>query len=88
MMTFNKHSTTAVLLGLVVAAGISTPAASARDNCEDQGTHTVCQTNGSVSIKAVPDAKGSGLPDPSQRVGSQGRRGCYTDAMDRDHICN
>ena len=48
----------------------------------------MCQTNGSVSIKAVPDAKGSGLPDPSQRVGSQGRRGCYTDAMDRDHICN
>lgn len=87
MMTSGKRTATMALMGLVVAAGISTPTASARATCEDQGSAASCQTGGNVGNKAVPGIRGSGLPDPSQRVGSQGRRGCYTQATDRAHIC-
>jgi hypothetical protein len=87
MMTSGKRTAAVALMGLVVAAGVSVPTAAARSDCQAQSTHSVCQTNGSVSIKATPEARGSGNPDPSQRVGSQGRRSCYTQATDRNHIC-
>jgi hypothetical protein len=87
MMISAKRAAAVALMGLVVAAGISTPAASARATCEDQGSAASCQTGGNVGNKAVPGIRGSGLPDPSTRVGSQGRRSCYTQAMDRSHIC-
>ena len=43
-----------LVAGLAVAAGISAPVASARETCQDSATKTVCQTNGSTSIKARP----------------------------------
>ena len=44
----------ALMAGLVVAAGFSAPVAGARPTCQDTATKTICQTNGSVSIKARP----------------------------------
>jgi hypothetical protein len=87
MMTSGKRTAAAVLMGLVVAAGMSAPSAAARATCEDAGSPVSCQTGGTAGNKAVPGIRGSGLPDPSKRVGSQGRRSCYTQATGRDHIC-
>ncbi len=46
-----------VLASLAVVAVISAPAASARPSCQEAGVKTICQTNGSVSIKAVPGTR-------------------------------
>ena len=43
-----------LIAGLTVVAGVSAPVAGARPTCQDTNTTTVCQTNGSVSIKARP----------------------------------
>ena len=89
MATVGKRKAAVVLIGLIAAAGISAPAAQARTTCEDQVSRTVCQSEGSVSIKSTPQTRGSsGQTDPNSRVGSNGRRGCYTQAFDRDHLCN
>ena len=89
MAIFGKHKAAVVLIGLLAAAGISAPVAQARTTCEDQVSRTVCQSEGSVSIKSTPETRAtSGQTDPSLRVGSNGRRGCYTQAFDRDHLCN
>ncbi|MDH6247419.1 hypothetical protein [Mycobacterium sp. OTB74] len=89
-MTKRSRYQAAVLVMSVAAAGaiwIPVAGAGVRPTCEDEGTYAVCETNGSVSVKAVPEARGSGNPDPSQRVGSQGRRSCYLEQPDRAHIC-
>jgi hypothetical protein len=44
----------ALVAGLVVAAGVSAPVAGARPTCQETDFKSVCQTNGSVSIKARP----------------------------------
>ena len=50
-----KLATRASLMtGIAVAALVVAPAANARPTCQDTATTTVCQTNGSVSIKARP----------------------------------
>ena len=48
-----------------VAALVSAPGAQARPSCQDAGVKTVCQTNGSVSIKARP---GTTAPPANQPV--------------------
>lgn len=50
------HRTTSALVmaGLVVASCVAMPSAGARPNCQSSDFQTVCQTNGSVSIKARP----------------------------------
>lgn len=55
----------ALMAGLVVAAGVSAPVAGARPTCQDTATKTICQTNGSVSIKARP---GTTAPPANQPV--------------------
>ena len=62
-----SHSGTPALLiaGLAVAAFVAAPAAQARPSCQDAGVKTVCQTNGSVSIKARP---GTTAPPANQPV--------------------
>jgi hypothetical protein len=53
--TMTGRAKAAVLIaGLVVVAGVSSPIANARPTCQDTNTKTICQTNGSVSIKARP----------------------------------
>lgn len=44
----------ALATGLAVVAGVSAPAAGARPTCNDTDFKSVCQTNGSVAIKARP----------------------------------
>lgn len=43
-----------LMVGLVVATGISAPTADARPTCHSTDTLSICQTNGSVSIKSRP----------------------------------
>ena len=43
-----------LIVGLSVVAGVLAPVAGARPTCQDTNTTTICQTNGSVSIKARP----------------------------------
>ena len=53
--TMTGPAKAAVLVaGLAVVAGLSAPVAVARPTCQDTATKTICQTNGSVSIKARP----------------------------------
>lgn len=42
---------------VVAASLVSAPAASARQTCHDAGSHVMCETSGSVSIKAVPQTR-------------------------------
>lgn len=41
-------------VGLTAASLVWAPSAGARPTCQDTNTKTICQTNGSVSIKARP----------------------------------
>lgn len=81
-----KRRMAALLVGLASVSGIMAPVAGARPTCQDSGSHSTCETNGSVAIKATPGAR-SYDDTQSSRVGAQGRRSCYTDAVDRQHIC-
>ena len=53
------------MVTLAVAALVTAPAADARPNCQEAGVTTICQTNGSVSIKARP---GTLAPPANQPV--------------------
>lgn len=57
----------AALLTVILAtsAGFFAPAASALPSCQDSGTTSTCQTNGSVSIKARPGT----VAPPANQVG-------------------
>ncbi|MDR3659088.1 MAG: hypothetical protein P4L86_01505 [Mycobacterium sp.] len=81
-----KRQLAVLLIGLASVSGVVAPVAGARPTCQDSGNSVVCETNGSVSIKAVPEARTFDDPQ-SSRVGSQGRRSCYTEALDREHLC-
>ena len=43
-----------LIAGVAVAAGVSAPIADARPTCQSTDFKSICQTNGSVSIKARP----------------------------------
>ncbi|ANW65060.1 hypothetical protein BCA37_16975 [Mycobacterium sp. djl-10] len=51
--------TIAVSVPLVVAVALvaSAPVAQARQTCRETSSHVRCETNGSVSIKAVPTTR-------------------------------
>ena len=48
------RKTALILAGFAVAAAVSAPTAMARPSCQSTDFKSVCQTNGSVSIKARP----------------------------------
>lgn len=51
----NVKGTAAILLsGAAVAAVLAAPTAQARPTCQQTDFKSICQTNGSVSIKARP----------------------------------
>ena len=54
MMTGAAKAAVLVAGLAVVVSGISAPVASARPTCQSTDFKTICQTNGSVSIKARP----------------------------------
>ncbi len=53
------------MAGLAVVAGVSAPSAGARPTCQQTDFKSICQTNGSVSIKARP---GTTAPPANQPV--------------------
>ncbi len=44
----------AALAGVAIVAFVAAPSANARAFCDEAGGTTICQTNGSVAIKANP----------------------------------
>jgi len=71
----DRSKSALLVVGLIVAAVVVAPAANARPNCQSAGVQTICQTNGSVSIKSRP---GTTAPPANQPVfpwlGAPGRR--------------
>lgn len=71
----NRKISALMVSGVAVIAGIAVPAADARPSCQSSDFQTVCQTNGSVSIKARP---GTVAPPANQPhipwLGQPGRR--------------
>jgi hypothetical protein len=64
-----------LLAGLAAAAVVAAPAADARRTCHETGGSTICQTNGSVSIKAVPQTTAPPAIMPMNPwIGGPGRR--------------
>ncbi|MFN8226683.1 MAG: hypothetical protein U0R18_08195 [Mycobacterium sp.] len=67
-MTIRSACTAVILATSVVAAPlISSPVAGAQPTCQDAGSHIRCQTNGSVSIKAVPTTLAPNVADTIPR---------------------
>ncbi|RAV18354.1 hypothetical protein DQP55_02565 [Mycolicibacterium sp. GF69] len=50
----NRGKSALLIVSLAVITVVSTPSADARPTCHDTGHATICQTNGSVSIKSRP----------------------------------
>lgn len=61
----DRRKSALLIASLAVAAVITAPAANARPSCHEAGVKTICQTNGSVSIKARP---GTTAPPANQPV--------------------
>lgn len=71
------HAKAALLLaGLAVVAGVSAPAATARPTCNETANKTLCQTNGSVSLKVRPStvAPPGNMPHIQWTIGGARRR--------------
>jgi hypothetical protein len=60
-----------LLVGVIAASLLSAPLAGARQTCQDAGSHIRCETNGSVSIKAVPTTRAPNVGEilPPRRSG-------------------
>ena len=64
-----------VMAGLLVLTSVAIPAADARPTCQNTDSKTVCQTNGSVSIKARPAEIAAPVNHPHVPwLGQPGRR--------------
>lgn len=64
-----------LLAGLAAVAVVVAPGADARRTCHETGGATLCQTNGSVSIKAVPQTTAPPAIMPMNPwIGMPGRR--------------
>ena len=67
-MTSRANYPTVVLMTSVLAAlVISAPSASAQATCQEAGSLVRCETNGSVSIKAVPGTRAPNVADTIPR---------------------
>jgi hypothetical protein len=65
----NRCKSALLMVSLAVVAGVSAPAADALPSCQDSGTTSTCQTNGSVSIKARPGTVAAPANQPVIRWG-------------------
>lgn len=64
-----------MLAGVAVAAGVVAPVALARPTCQSTDFKSICQTNGSVSIKARPGTVAPPANIPHMPfIGGRGRR--------------
>lgn len=62
----------ALLVGTVAMTLLSAPVAGARPTCHDAGSNIRCETNGSVSIKAVPTTRAPNAGMMMPRRGGMG----------------
>ena len=63
------------MAGLTVVAGVAAPSAVARPTCQSTDFKSICQTNGSVSIKARPGTVAPPANIPHMPfLGGRGRR--------------
>lgn len=62
-----KYPAALVAVGTVTVALISAPTAGAAPTCQDAGSVVRCQTNGSVSIKAVPGTRAPNVAESIPR---------------------
>ncbi|MUL46622.1 hypothetical protein FZI85_11065 [Mycobacterium sp. CBMA293] len=75
-MTTIRGKSCLLLAGLLLAVSfVSAPAAGARQTCHDAGDVVRCETSGSVSLKATPQAR---APHVGQINGDRNRRGGIT----------
>lgn len=58
-------------VAFLITSLVSAPVASARQTCHDAGTVVRCETSGSVSLKATPEAR---APHVGQINGDRNRR--------------
>lgn len=70
-MTLRGKSSLLLLSAVVVGSLASAPVASARQTCHDAGGVVRCETSGSVSLKATPQAR---APHVGQINGDRDRR--------------
>jgi len=67
-VTIRRAGMTVLMMTNIAAAQlISAPVAGAQPTCQDAGSHVRCQTNGSVSIKAVPTTLAPNVTDAIPR---------------------
>ncbi len=66
-----RRTSSVLLAGVIAASLIAAPVAHARQTCHDAGSHVRCETNGSVSIKAVPTTR---APHVSDTIGRNNNR--------------
>lgn len=64
-MSVNRKSAALLMAGVGVVAVLVAPTAQARPTCQQTDFKSICQTNGSVSIKARP---GTVAPPANQPV--------------------
>jgi len=57
----------AVIAGAIAATLVSAPSAVAQPTCHEAGSLVRCETNGSVSIKAVPGTRAPNVVDTIPR---------------------
>jgi hypothetical protein len=69
-----RNKTALLVAGAAVVAGVSAPIATARPTCQSTDFKSVCQTNGSVSIKARPGTVAPPANIPHMPWGLGGRR--------------
>jgi hypothetical protein len=69
-----RNKTALLVAGAAVVAGVSAPSAMARPTCQSTDFKSVCQTNGSVSIKARPGTVAPPANIPHMPWGLGGRR--------------
>lgn len=55
------------IAGLLAVTPVGAPVAAARPDCTDVGSQIRCETNGSVSIKAVPGTRAPNVADTIPR---------------------
>ena len=70
----NRCKSALLIVSLTALAAVSTPTADARPTCQDMGSATICQTAGSVSIKARPSTVAPPANQPLVPWGGQPNR--------------
>lgn len=72
MTSQTKYPIVMLMMSAFAALAVSAPTASAQATCQEVGTLVRCETNGSVSIKAVPGTRAPNVTDSIPRNNRSG----------------